>query len=346
MLQAACRCGQRVRYEAAMGGKKVRCPKCGGALQLPAPEPPAPAPDRKPPPAGPSPASPARRAAEPPAAERAPSALPPEVEQKIAMSREARRAARRAELLAARRTRRRRSQRPSFRRLVPGAFAYPFVPNGLLACLLGVILTALGVLLATFIGGVKSALPLLPFLFIIGAGIFGYAVKYLLDVVGFSAGGSDEPPGAPDANLAVENVLVPLLFGLGVAMFSWGAYALACGAGAHRILRVALLVAGNLYTPAAMLSVAMDERARALNPFRVLRAFAAAPLPFALPCGLYAGSVSVAVLYGHRVLSALGEQPVFGAVALAVVLGYVVLVAFRLVGLVFYAHEERLSWME
>lgn len=231
---------------------------------------------------------------------------------------------------------------PSFFRLLPSVFVYPFIGRGKFILIGGAVaLAAVGYL------GVMGM--------VLGFLLAGYLAMYLMEVIGSCAGGNDEPPGWPDLR-EVDDTVRPLLLLVGTVVISLGpALIYRFGPGVLDLLipslimgkgwwepvsRVfwVLLVAGALYAPMGLLSVVMHQSLAAIGPHKVLVAivrvapyYIVALAIMALACVasiIVASYVSFVPLVGHAVTV------------------YLLLAEGRVLGLIYRTQASRLRWFE
>lgn len=229
----------------------------------------------------------------------------------------------------------------SFRRRLPGVFLYPFKKDGPIVLLTGTLFFGLLDLAQNFAGPLSLILALFS---------GGYLAAYLQSILQSSAQGEDELPRWPEFSDWHQDILVPCLqMGVTILLCLGPGWALLGFAGAgggtsgQTWAGWALLGAGALYLPMALLAVAMAETLTGLSPTVVLPAMGRIPGPYALTCGVlvavFALNALVDLLLGNwlriPVLST-GLQGFAGLYGLAV--------QARVLGVLYHGHRDRLQW--
>jgi hypothetical protein len=244
-------------------------------------------------------------------------------------------------------------QERSFWVRVPGAFAYPLIGNGIWILVLGTPLLAfmefakkIGIGFAT---GVASSFVL---------GFFGMV---LINVVRTTCDNEQELLGWPDFSGWEEvSGVAGQVVGAGLLVF---VPALLCSllggftfvgdfgqrlfdADVWRMLALTLTAAGGLYFPMALLSVAMNDSAWAVNPFIVFPAIVKLPIQYLLVVVLV-GSLWIV---RHALSLALLLLPIGWRLGIYLPIEfftfYSLVVSARLLGLLYKANSALLGWFE
>jgi hypothetical protein len=239
-------------------------------------------------------------------------------------------------------------ERPSFFRLLPQAFTYPLQGNGLAVIIGG------GVFFA-FLDFLQRRLP---FIFLFGLIIpviqWGYLFAFLENVITSSASGPEAQASWPEFSDWWSDIFSPLLRWLAVILLCLGpaAYflgqaslaALMAGASPATTLLagVACGIVGALYLPMALLAVAMAGSIVGLNPFVVIPSMLRLPLQYATACALMLVALVLEVV-AARVVTLL-PIPILPSVVAWCLFLYCMVAEMRLLGLLYYAHEEDLGW--
>ncbi len=215
--------------------------------------------------------------------------------------------------------------------MLPGAFAYPFKGNG-------IILLAGGAVFFLVLG-------FLPF---IGLLIGGYLFSYAKRIVASSAEGEAGPPDWPDFTNWVDDILIPYGHLLALVVLSFGpAWA------AARFLPetlwyyqgtvIAATLIGAFLAPMGMLALAMFDTVTALNPvglvwsiLKIPRHYLVAALAFELVIGAYVCS--------ETLFSKFLPVPFLGDLVAGCVNLYLLAVAMRILGLLYWSKKEQLGW--
>jgi len=219
----------------------------------------------------------------------------------------------------------------------------------------------LGGTLLYMLAGIARFAPCLSWM--VAGIITGYAMSYLMKIIGTSAGGDDDPPDWPDFAHAFEGIVVPLYRGVAclvvsflplVAVYAWSMYFYG-SAPAPTVVRV-LLVWGAVYMPMALLSVSLWESVAAAGPQKVLPAIARVGVPYLLVAMLLAGILVMYSLLSEGLTKALSMPTASNTVALLIVAGSVILASFsalyflmvvgRTIGLLYHVYGKRLKWFE
>lgn len=224
----------------------------------------------------------------------------------------------------------------SFFSLLPGAFSYPLRKGGWLLLLVG----AVFFLVLDFL----SRAPLVGVFVAVFTG--GYLCAYMMKIIGSSAKGDEDLPPWPEFRDFWDDILAPffsVLIVVACAFVPAGGYFLVASRGGALSAPVllALGACGLLCIPMALIALTIFGLGGALNPFLVVGSIFRVLGQYLVAC------VVLAVLVGLRVASATYFAE-FGLLVGPVVDGllslYFLIVEMRILGLIYYANEERLGW--
>jgi hypothetical protein len=220
-----------------------------------------------------------------------------------------------------------------FQRL-PGAFLYPLSKNGLILLIAGTVVFAL----VEFLSG---------FFFILSIISTGYLFAYMQRIISVSAQGEAELPDYPEFSEWWSDIVSPFLllawtclccFAPAVLLWKWGdAQDPLVQAGA-----LALLGAGGLYFPMALLAVAVTDNFLALNPLVVVPSIARIFVHYLAACVIL-GALLGLRLAGTALFEAV-QVPVVSSVVLGFLSLYLLAVEMRILGLLYCVNRERLGW--
>jgi len=239
-------------------------------------------------------------------------------------------------------------QKPSFPRLVPGAFLYPLRGDGVILLVAGTLFFSL-INAAKFIAqfGLIYGLAALLILVVFGT---GYLTNYMRRILTSSAMGEDKMPDWPDLSDLSSDVISPFLQLLGTALACFiPAMLVAYFVDTDREWRswalVAAYVFGCIYFPMAFLGVAMFDTIGAVNPLLVVPSIVRVLKEYLLMIVLFAVLLLARWLGGEVVLMHLSLPARIGYSVVSSFLGlYLLTVEMRLLGLMYLAKKEELGW--
>jgi hypothetical protein len=235
--------------------------------------------------------------------------------------------------------------RESFFAAALSAFAYPFRGWGLVALVVGTVVTGLLGLGAPFL-----------FLYMVKLLVYGYVCNYLFNIVLHTASDDDRPPEFPDFSNWWEDILHPLLLVIGTTLYCFAPALLwfmiylgycyyqgwipepdepLCAAG---VLGFGFL--GLLYYPMALLAVAMFGSKTGLNPRVVVPSILRVPGPYLVVCALLAVVAGVQIIF-RLVLPGQSLIALFAAQFLSLC---GLMISMRLLGVLYRTHKQRLGW--
>lgn len=224
-----------------------------------------------------------------------------------------------------------RAEYTSFYGRLPGAFAYPFSTDGLLMILFGGLFFWVGDLAAQF--GIRTFL----FAFV----IWGYMCTFLVKVTHASGEGKDEMPNWPSITDGLVSTFFYLIGTILLSTLPIVLYGAACFFLHAPVKFIIIPVYMTLFfLPMALLRVAMFHTIEALNPFKIISSIFRVPTPYATVW------LILFVILGVRVVTglALYMVPFVGGVLSSIFGFYLLVVEMRILGLLYYAYEERLDW--
>lgn len=221
--------------------------------------------------------------------------------------------------------------RPTFWKLLPAAFSYPFRGNGLFVMIAGVLVYL-----------VVGWLPLMGLL------VAGYMFNYCKQIVATSAAGQPEAPDWPDFTEWGETIIIPYfhLFALVAVSFGpaillaaflpwedWRRYVLVGGAAAF----------GAFLAPMGMLALAMFDTVTVLNPVTLLWSIARIFKEYIIAAIVFEVTLLVSV-FSDQLIHTLLPIPVLPLIASAFASYYLLCLAMRIIGLLHWSCEDRLQW--
>jgi hypothetical protein len=222
----------------------------------------------------------------------------------------------------------------SFAGAMAQAFTYPFNRDGTILLVSGTLffwfmqLFTLGIL-----GVVVSVL------------LTGYLCAYFFSVVTTSANGDPALPPWPDFSNAWEDILQPMFLFAITALLCFGPALLASRQfpvdhAARSVIVWTLGITGALYFPMALLAVVMSDSLAGLNPLLVIPSALKVINHYVLACA----ALGLAFLLDAGVSSVAERIPLVGGIIAGFFALYSSVVAFRILGMLYYLHRERLGW--
>jgi hypothetical protein len=180
--------------------------------------------------------------------------------------------------------------------------------------------------------------------------MLGYLCAYYISVIGSTAAGEDELPDWPDFSGFWDSMIRPLLLLLAAVVVSYIPLFLCVfiAIGWAFVGNVELtsfwviigVVCGMLYLPMSLLAIAMFNTVAALNPVTIIGTIVKIPLQYLLACGLF-----FLVFYVNTQIEAYVMQvPIAGVVAQVFLSLYVMMVAMRILGLIYYGNSKKIGW--
>ncbi|MBI1840097.1 MAG: hypothetical protein HYR88_04515, partial [Verrucomicrobia bacterium] len=221
---------------------------------------------------------------------------------------------------------------PSFYKQIPGVFAYPFKGNG--AWMIGI-----GSVLYVFMNFASR------FSRLVWIALMGYAALYGQGIIHASAQGDDRGPQWPDADGGVRAACFQFMAACAISFLP--VLALVFFADLEQPWAIGCLItfslAGLVYLPMGLLSVAMFDSVAAVNPMVVAPAILRIPLAYLTTIVLLGALVCVS--YGiDVVISLLIPVPFVPSVIGSLFSMYFFTVAMRLLGVMYYSKRREIGW--
>ncbi|MHC1765441.1 MAG: FHA domain-containing protein [Verrucomicrobiia bacterium] len=218
------------------------------------------------------------------------------------------------------------------------ALTFPLGPAGLVVLLAAMVLNlAFAFAGHLFVFGGASAL--------LGLGLGAVLLAFLRQVVLTSADGEDSFPGWPELDL--ESLRETIVLWLAVSLVCFGPWTL-CNIAvrlevdAARWVCPVLLGLGAVYFPMALLAVAIQDDAGAMNPVLVCGSILRTARRYLALC-LFLAALAGAV-YGVEAASAAARLPHLGAAVTGFLSFYAALVVARAIGWFYYCTKDDLGW--
>ena len=228
-----------------------------------------------------------------------------------------------------------------------GKWLIVFVPIAL-AVLAGIGSLAKGMLIAFGPLGIIPSSVLHMLQFVLYLALVGFVLGWLLDVIGVSARGDDEPPDwpTPSRYSGLVSPLLLVLGGVGIAFLPATAYYIGAHVwdGSHSSwILTCLLAVGVFVSPMAILAAALHESLACLNPALLVRSIFRAG--WAYVAAMVAMALVAVAAVGWWLLSDL-VNPFVRSMLAGAVLMYLLAVEMRILGLLYWVREDRLGWFE
>jgi hypothetical protein len=218
------------------------------------------------------------------------------------------------------------------------SFAYPLQGSGLAMILVGGLFFAVaGFIIQHSVTG-----------WVLGIVVLGYQCAYFQKVIHAGAMGNEKLPPWPGFANFWDSILIPMFHVLGptivcivgpIVVGAWTSKQFNIFFFTNPILWI-LLLAGIVYLPMSLLTVTIFGSIRHMSPTIVIRSILRIPASYAVACVLL-GAITFMLLVGLPILQ--GIQPLM-ALGSSFVTLYLFIVAMRLLGLLFYDHQEELAW--
>jgi len=209
----------------------------------------------------------------------------------------------------------------SFWKLMLSSFVYPFRGSG------AVVLVGI-----TLVFGLLRFVSLLPmiwiariFLLLIDLMVIGYAIEYMFCVIRSSANGDTELPDPPDLSRGImDETAIPILQLLGTFIISFTIFLPVC----------------IIYFPMAVLSVAMFDSIRGVDPRIILPSIVRAPKQYFVAVLFF--YLTVFISYISKVL----RIPIFGLGFLITEFFsiYFIMVEMNILGSFYFTQRKKLGW--
>lgn len=221
--------------------------------------------------------------------------------------------------------------RPTFYEKLLSAPIYPLKGWGTLLILFGAIMIAATGFACRF------SLRALP----VALALSGYTFSYVILIINKSGDGSKEMPNWPSVTVGLITTFFMMLFTMVISFLPVLLYA----AGMYFLdlpfkFMVLPLYASLFFLPMAMLRVAMFQTIEALNPIAVIRSIFQIPTAYMMACMVFFFMIYLRVAVG--VFS--NFIPFVGGFVDTFVALYFSLVEAHILGLLYYAYQERFDW--
>ena len=223
------------------------------------------------------------------------------------------------------------------------AFVYPFKGSGIFL----LIAATAGFAVLNMFSWIIWAMALLKMF------LSAYVCAYYISVIGSSAAGEDEPPDWQDLSSFWDDVLRPVLLSAAAILVSFaplliyrrittGSWFSYQGNEPKGFEELALVIWGLLYLPMSLLAIALFDSVVALNPVTIVGSIVKIPLRYLLACLFFFLAYFVNILAAVLLV----VIPIAGIVAQIFFSLYMMLVAMRILGLIYYANAKKLGWFE
>lgn len=234
----------------------------------------------------------------------------------------------------------------NFYAALPQAFAYPLKAEGLVLLCVGTMLY-LFIEAATYVLSLGGLFGLAGVIIMTVFGV-GYIFSYMKRIIASTAEGNEGMPDWPDFTDWGEDILVPFFQMLGTLLFSFlPLFAVLVmsvkGMDVADWLIIPAIIAGCLYYPMGLLSVALHDTIAGLNPllivpsiFRVFGAY--------LVCCLVVAGIFLVRTAMVELLPRVLPVPIFPYVISGFVGLYLLTTLMRVIGLLYLAKKDELGW--
>jgi hypothetical protein len=228
-------------------------------------------------------------------------------------------------------------EQPSFYRLLPGAFGYPFKSKGIILLVIGAIVF----LVLEFLSSWSWIISIIT---------TGYLFAYMQKIISHTAQGEDELPDFPEFGEWWSDIILPFLLFAGTFVVSF-APAIAIffllkddvEGSVMGLALIGTIIAGAVYFPMALLAVAVSDSFVALSPHIVVPSMFRVFLPYAVT--LLVLGVLVGVRFGAQLGMVFVDIPFLPGVILGFISLYLLVVEMRVLGLLFRSYRQRLGWL-
>jgi hypothetical protein len=173
----------------------------------------------------------------------------------------------------------------------------------------------------------------------------GYFCAVYYQLIESSATGGKEAPEFPDTSNLLEDIIMPMLQIIAVAIVSFGPcigyLILGGGESANPLITLGLLALGIIYFPMAMLAVVILGYTGALSPHIVIPAIARGGWIY------WIGVVMLFALYfiKSEIGDAFSGQIIIGNLIMAVIGSYTLMTNARILGVVYRERQDELGWI-
>lgn len=221
--------------------------------------------------------------------------------------------------------------RPSFYKKLTGALAYPVRGWGIVLLLFG------SVLLWACYFSAQFSLRGIP----VAVAVTGYYFSFLIRIVNKTADGDPEIPNWPSITVGLIQTFFMML---GTILLSFSPVILYWLGMFFLDLPFKFIIfpvyMSFFILPMAVLRVAIFQTIEGLNPAAIVRSIAQVPTAYMVAC-----LVCFFIVFTRIVLGALlGGIPLLGGFITTFVALYFSIVEFHILGLIYYAYQERFDW--
>jgi len=224
----------------------------------------------------------------------------------------------------------------SFIELLPGVLSYPFKGSGVYLLIAGALFFSL-----------LDFLLLVPiFGFLIAILVSGYMSAFMMKIISSSAGGQEEVPDWPDFTDFRDDILRPLFLLLVTLVFCFLpaiVYLSVIGVNSpwSVLPLIALIIIGLLYMPMGLIGVSTSDSVRALNPAIVIPSILKVTRGYLITC---TALFLIVIISGIVEMFLIMPIALFSTVISKFISFYFFIIEIRIIGLLYYANKERLSW--
>ena len=237
------------------------------------------------------------------------------------------------------------------------AFSYPFKGSGPILLAIGtiglVLLKIVSPILIMFSGCFGLLAALFAYVF-----TYGYLSAFAISIISSSATGEDELPDWPDFTGFWSDILRPVLLIIATAVMSLLPLFISVTFVVIFVLKgsffdipeirltlgyalIACMIWALLYFPMGLLAIAMFDSVAALNPVLMVKSISKIPLRYLLACLFF-----FLVFFLNSVLAGYFTQiPIVGLVVRMFCSFYLMMVAMRILGLLYKANARKLDWL-
>ncbi len=227
---------------------------------------------------------------------------------------------------------------------LPGAFVYPFTGSGwAVIAATSLCYSVLGSLLSF---GSISGMFVTALILAVAVLVTLYVFALMLEIVSRSTVGDDTPPSHPNITDIVGDAVRPMFLAFGTFVIGFlpssiCLIAFYSGAAAARSLLYVTIPLGILYVPMGLLSMTMFDSSDGLNPVLVIRSAIRVGGAYIVACAVLLGAMGL-----HFVLRwyVVGHVPYIGPLVNNALTVYSLMVAARILGLIYFNYEHRLDW--
>jgi len=222
------------------------------------------------------------------------------------------------------------------------AFVYPFKGSGIFLLIAGTATLFLLMMLARVFCFVSFLILM----------FLGYLWSYYISIIASSAAGEKELPDWPDLSSFWDDILRPILLVMADGIVSlapliiyaviitrWQFYS---DSEPTPPLVHVFVVWALLYFPMGLLAIALFDSVAALNPVLIIRTIAKIPFRYLLACVFF-----FLVYYVNiSVKGYLAQIPIVGIVVKTFFSLYMMMVAMRILGLIYHTNAQKIGWFE